>query len=223
MTPPAPAVLSPTERRRTGRVTRLALAAATDAVASSGLHAAELRTVFGSGNGDPVTVTTILDALSQPDGAVSPTQFHNSVHNAAAGYWSIGHGSTQPATSVGCFDSTWAASLLAAMAELRAAQAPVLLVAYDVEMPAPLSAVRDTDVAFGAALVLHPDSGWARLTVRHDAEAGETLPADPAFHPLFRANPAARALPLMEHLAARRSGELSAGYLDGQLRISIRC
>ena len=223
VSPPAPELLSSTERRRASRVTRLALAAAAEAEAASGVPAAALRPVFGSSNGDPVTVTAILDTLTRTDGAVSPTQFHNSVHNAAAGYWSIGHGSAQPATSLGCFDSTWAASLLAAMAEVRAAQAPVLLVAYDIEMPAPLSAVRDTHEAFGVALVLAPDDGWARLTVRHKPEPGETLPADPALHALFRANPAARALPLLEHLAAGRSGELSAGFLDGRLHVSVRC
>ena len=224
---PAPDILSATERRRAGRVTRLALAAAAEAAAASGLSASGLRTVFGSGNGDPVTVTAILQTLSQADGAVSPTQFHNSVHNAAAGYWSIGHGSAQPAISLGCFDSTWAASLLAAMAEVRAAQAPVLLVAYDVEMPAPLSTVRDTPAAFGAALVLAPalapEADAAQLSVRHEPEPGETLPADPALHALFRANPAARALPVLEHLAARRSGEVLSGYLDGHLHISVRC
>lgn len=221
LTPPMPTVLSATERRRTGRVTRLALAAAADAVAQAGLPPGSLRPVFGSANGDAVTVSAILDALSRPDGAVSPTQFHNSVHNAAAGYWSIGHASGQPAISLGCFDSTWAAALLTAAAEVRASQAPVLLVAYDAEMPPPLDAVRPTAVPFGAALVLVPDAGWASLRIRHEAEPGGTLPANPALHGLFHGNPAARALPLLEHLAAGRSGSLSAGYLDGHLLVEV--
>ncbi len=82
---PPPAILPATERRRTGPVARLALAVATEAAAASGLPAASLRPVFGSGNGDSITVGGILDALTRPDGFVSPTQFHNSVHNAAAG------------------------------------------------------------------------------------------------------------------------------------------
>ncbi len=59
---------------------------------------------------------------------MSPTQFHNSVHNAAAGYWSIAHGSRQPATCLGAHDWTWAAALLKAVAEVAATGAPVLLV-----------------------------------------------------------------------------------------------
>ncbi len=107
---PPPAILSATERRRTGPVARLALAVATEAAAASGLPPPSLRPVFGSGNGDAITVGAILDALSRPDGFVSPTQFHNSVHNAAAGYWSIGTGSGRPATCLGCHDWTFGAA-----------------------------------------------------------------------------------------------------------------
>ena len=63
------------------------------AAEASGLPYTTLRPVFASGNGDGITVGAILEMLTKPDGFVSPTQFHNSVHNAAAGYWSIGTGS----------------------------------------------------------------------------------------------------------------------------------
>ena len=53
------------------------------------------------------------------DQPVSPTQFHNSVHNTAAGYWSIATGSQQPTTCLACHDATAAAALLKAMAEVR--------------------------------------------------------------------------------------------------------
>ncbi len=75
---PPPAILAATERRRTGPVARLALALAQEAVAISGLAPASLRSVFGSGNGDGITVGAVLEALTQPDGFVSPTLFHNS-------------------------------------------------------------------------------------------------------------------------------------------------
>ena len=78
--------------------------------------------VFGSSNGDAVVVHDILEALASADRPVSPTQFHNSVHNAAAGYWTIATGSHQPATCLGCHDHTLAASLLKAVAEVEAEQ-----------------------------------------------------------------------------------------------------
>jgi hypothetical protein len=49
-----------------------------------------------AGNGDGSVVGSMLEALHVPDGAITPTQFHNSVHNAAAGYWHIAVASTRP-------------------------------------------------------------------------------------------------------------------------------
>ncbi|MET0042628.1 MAG: beta-ketoacyl synthase chain length factor, partial [Candidatus Thiodiazotropha sp. 6PLUC3] len=57
--------------------------------------------VFSSSEGDLDIIDQICLALSQEDRPVSPTQFHNSVHNAPAGYWSIGSGSHQGSTSLG--------------------------------------------------------------------------------------------------------------------------
>ena len=162
---PPPAILSATERRRTGPVARLALAVASEAAAASGLPAASLRPVFGSGNGDSVTVCAILDALVRSDGLVSPTQFHNSVHNAAAGYWSIGTGSGRPATCLGCYDWTFGAALMKAVAECAAEREPVLLCLYDAPMPSPLDVKRPTTGLFGAAVVLAPDGRGPRVGV----------------------------------------------------------
>ena len=106
--PPVPTILAPTERRRTGPVVRLALAvaqeAAQGAASSSGLPPGSLRSVFGSSNGNGVVVGGILEALAaaqEGERVVSPTAFHNSVHNAAAGYWSIATAGQQPATCLG--------------------------------------------------------------------------------------------------------------------------
>ena len=129
---PPPAILPANERRRTGPVVRLALAVAAEAVERAGLDPAALRSVFGSANGDGPVVGGILDALSAGGAGegrlVSPTQFSNSVHNGAAGYWSIatgGPGLCRSATCLGAGDSTWAAALLTAAMEVQEAQAAV--------------------------------------------------------------------------------------------------
>ena len=46
-------------------------------------------TVFTSSSGDGDNVHEICETLAAADRQVSPTRFHNSVHNAPAGYWSI--------------------------------------------------------------------------------------------------------------------------------------
>ena len=219
---PPPAILSATERRRAGPVARLALAVASEGAAASGLPPASLRPVFGSGNGDSVTVGAILDGLSRPDGFVSPTQFHNSVHNAAAGYWSIGTGSNRPATCLGGHDWTFGAALMKAVAECAAEREPVLLCVYDVPMPAPLDASRPTQGVFGAAFVLVPEVRGRRLDVAWSSEpGGDGAPSLAALRPLAAGNPAARSLRLLEILAQGGGGRFAVPLLDGALSVTV--
>ena len=106
---PPPTLLPATERRRTGLAARLALIVAQQASEMAGVMPGSIPSMFATSNGDGAVVHTIMQTLaaSQP---VSPTQFHNSVHNAAAGYWHIGVGSVRPSISVGGHDDTVAAS-----------------------------------------------------------------------------------------------------------------
>lgn len=210
--PPPPALLPPTERRRTSPAVRLALAVAAEATAGIGDRAA-LETVFASSNGDGAVVGGILEALHDPAGvALSPTQFHNSVHNSAAGYWHISVGSTAPSVSLGGHDGSFAAGLLAAVMAVAARGASVLLCAYDLPLPVPLAAVRPTGPGFAAALVLRPerDAGTlAGITLRHVAAPTPAAPPGDALDALAEGNPAARALPLLRALAARRAARIA--------------
>ena len=223
--PPAPTLLAATERRRTGPVVRLALAAAQEAATTAGLPLASLGAVFGSSNGDGPVVGSILDALAKAapgERVVSPTQFHNSVHNAPAGYWSIATGSHRPATCVGCNDDTFAASLLTALAGLQAAGGAVLVCCYDYPLPAPLSAVRDTGALFASALVLGEGAGPS-LTVSHESEGAREagVPLGPALQLLAGRNPAARSLPLLAALARGGRSMHEVAYLQGRLTIAV--
>jgi len=202
---PAPAILPSTERRRTGAAVRFALAAATEATAKEPDRAA-LETVFASGNGDGATVAAILDAMHEEEGVISPTQFHNSVHNAAAGYWHIAVGSTAPSVSLGGHDGAFAAGLLSAVTGVAARGNPVLLCAYDTPLPPPLAAVRPVDFAFAAAMVLRPAPGpgtRAALDIRYVAERLDEGPRGEGLDALAFGNPAARSLPLLRVLAAK--------------------
>ena len=227
---PAPAILAATERRRTGPVVRLALAVAQEAALSSGLPPSSLRSVFGSSNGDGVVVGGILEALAAArDGerVVSPTAFHNSVHNAAAGYWSIATAGQQPATCLGAHDWTWAAALLKAMADVAADGEPVLLCCYDHPLPTPLAALRPTAWAFGAGLVLAPPGvgrPMATLRVAYDPAPpapGAWMPRNTALHALAAGNAVAQSLRLLESLALAVSDRHAVPYLDGRLDIEM--
>ena len=227
--PPAPTILPATERRRTGPVVRLALAVAQEAAIASGLAPGDLRAMFACGNGDGVVVGAILESLAsagQQARAVSPTQFHNSVHNAAAGYWSIAHGSVQPATCLGMYDDSFVAGLLNAVVEVMAEHEPVLLCVYDHPMPPPLDAKRSIIAPLGLALVLSPDGvgrPLGRLSLRYQADPPPrpALPKNPAFHALAAGNPAGRGLPILEALARSEVATLAFPYLDASLTVVV--
>lgn len=226
----APALLNARERRRTSDTVRLALAVAEQCMSRIEIPANELAAVFGTSNSDGATVHHLLEALADPDGLVSPTLFHNSVHNAASGYWSIGVDSQLPATSIAAHDFTFGATLLKSAVQAASTGRPVLMVAYDMPYPEPLHSVRPLLDAFAVSLVLEPGrrhGSWAKLTVdwSSGAPAGETRPELAPLHALWKGNPAARALPLLEALASGYSHAVAIRYpSDGTLGLSVeRC
>ena len=223
----APTILPPNERRRAGEVVRLALNVAQGAAEGSGMAPETLRCVFGSANGDGPVMGSILGALAQaaPGSGhiVSPTQFHNSVHNAAAAYWSIATGNTQPATCIACHDFTWASAFLHAMLEVDAG-APVLLCVYDHPLPPAYARKRSILAPFGVGLVLVPygGGGFARVTAVHETDTAEHVaPETESLAVLANGNPAAQSLRLLQHLARRTSGRCDAPYFDGRLQLEV--
>jgi len=219
---PVPAILPAAERRRSGRVVKLALSVALEATARAGADPATLASVFSSSGGDGHNCHEICQALSLAGREISPTRFANSVHNAAAGYWSIATGAVAESNVLCAFDASFAAGLLEALAQVVVDGAPVLLVAYDCDYPQPLRAVRPIPDAFGVALVLRAERGprsRARLDAALTTETFERM-HDPALEELRGAIPAARCLPLLALLATGRSGRTTLEYLDG-LRMSV--
>ena len=224
-------LLSATERRRTGPVARLALLVAQEACEAAGAEAGSMRAVFGSSNGDGAVVTSILKTLSSADPQVSPTQFHNSVHNAVAGYWTIGTGSSQPMTCLGGHDGTFAAALLKSAAEVRVEQQAVLLCVYDLPLPEPLANRRPISATFGVGLVLTPrraPASVARLRVAYERDAPrpeDGAPRLPTLRALSCSNPAARSLRLLEALAHGEADHFCLEFAGGALRIEVtsRC
>jgi hypothetical protein len=213
---PPPALLPPTERRRTGRVVKLALAVASEAADGAGMDAGCLRSVFSSSGGDGHNCHELCAALAATPREISPTRFSNSVHNAAAGYWSIATGATLASTVLCAFDASFGAGLLEALAQVTVDRVPVLMVAYDTEYPEPLHSKRPFPDAFGAALVLTP-SEERNSTAHIDATLGPGLldsMSDAQLEALRTSIPAARSLPLLRQLALGLSGRTVLEYLD---------
>ncbi len=153
---PAVVPLPASDRRRAGRVVRLALGVA---AVAAGDDAKSLATVFASSGGDGENCDALCTALAQPAREISPIRFMNSVHNAAAGYWGIGLGVHAAATALCAHDGSAAAGLLDALTQLDPHTPAVMLVAYDADYPEPLRAARPIPDAFAVALVMTRERG----------------------------------------------------------------
>lgn len=208
--PYSPQQLPPNERRRATPVIRLAFRVAEEAIAATPVPPAAMATVFASSGGDVDVINRLCTALASPQRLISPTDFHNSVHNAPAGYWAIATGSRLPSTTVGAFDSTFAAGLLESACVVHAEQLHVLFVCYDLPLPPPMDAKRALGAGFGCALVLSPVRSLQTLAsaTLKLVDGGESTLAWPSLERLRTANPAARGLPLLAALAARRAERL---------------
>lgn len=221
---PNPAMLPPAERRRMGRVVKVAMGVAAEAILSAGVDAAQIASVFSSSGADGQICHEICEALALPAREVSPTRFSNSVHNVASGYWSIATGSQAPSNVLCAYDASFGAGLLESMVQISVDQRPVLLVAYDTEYPPPLNLNRPIPDALGVALLLTPEKGarcLARIETTLTAAACDSM-AESQLEALRRAIPAARALPLLQLLAAGHGGRTILEYLDGsQIAVQV--
>ena len=218
-------MLPATERRRAGVPVKLALSVAEEAFIHAGRETSSAATVFTSSEGDCDNIHAINCILADKPAEMSPTRFHNSVHNSAAGYWSIAAGSREPSTSLCAHDASFAAGLLESATQVVVNDAVVVLVAYDHAYPEPMSALRPIAGAFGVALILAPyktERSIAMLEIDFVAgRAIETMMLDAGLEGLRVGIPAARALPLLGALAGDAERQITLNYLDGN-HLSIR-
>jgi hypothetical protein len=225
---PLPMALPPAERRRAGAVVKVSLAVGQEAVLASGLRAAALPSVFSSSSGDAINCHEICSALASSDRLISPTRFHNSVHNASSGYWSISSGSMASSSVLCARDASFAAGLLEAMTQVVVEQTAVLLVAYDTDYPEPLRSVRPLPDTFGAGLVLAPQrserslASWTLAPASCFTGAAADRLDDDALEQVRSSIPAARCLPLLRSVAMQSSGAVVLDYLQGlQLAVKV--
>nr|WP_242112116.1 beta-ketoacyl synthase chain length factor [Luteimonas aquatica] len=204
---PSPELLPPNERRRASESVSIALQVAADACRHAGRDPATLPSVFASTHGDMAITDYICATLAGEPRAMSPTRFHNSVHNAAAGYWTIGNGCRLATTAISALDASFAQGLLEALAQLHDGAEAILLAAYDTAASGPLGTVTRSEGVLGGALVLSrrdPDRPDARAiaTLRATLVDGEP-PAAPAgaLARLGAGNAMAPMLPLFDALA----------------------
>jgi len=207
---PAPDILAPAERRRAPDTVALALEVAAAAVRDSGLDAATLPSVFTSAHGDLAVNDYMCSTLASEPTSISPTKFHNSVHNAAAGYWTMATGCHEASTALSAFDASFGAGLLEAATQCHADARAVLLVGVDVEAAGALASVTASTGLLACALVLSPRASERTVATFHWSLVGGksgTTPIRSAAARSLAGNAMAGALPLFEAIATAEPGQ----------------
>ena len=217
---PEAAILPANERRRSSDCVRWAVQVAQEAMVQSGLDPHEVATVFASSGGEMGVLDKLCRALATSERVISPTLFHQSVHNTAAGYWGIATSCQQSSTALSCYDDSCAVGLLEAVTYATIEARPVLFVAYDLSPPEPLNEARPIASAFATSLVLTSSSepALAMASVSLIAAQRNDVTEMPS-HDLERLrldNPAARLLPVLRALAMKGRHRVNMNVLDDQ-------
>jgi Beta-ketoacyl synthase, N-terminal domain len=226
---PSPSIIPPRDQRRCSNTVRLALHVAQQTIQAAGFDATATPSVFAYTAGDGQVVHRLLTALSKPDKPVSPTDFHNSVHNAPAFYWALGTGCQQASSSISAARHCFAAALLKAASQCLVDATPALMVCFDYPLPEPLAASYPLLAPLAIGLALSPSRtsrSLARLELDWDtgtnAEAERPMAED--LHALWSGNPAGHGLPLLELIARAHSQELRLpGSPDAVLKVQVSC
>jgi hypothetical protein len=202
---PAPELLPPTERRRAPDTVSVAMEAALAACRYAHLDPAALPSVFTSMHGDLAITDYMCATMASTPALVSPTRFHNSVHNAAAGYWTIAAECTRPYTALSAGEQSFGEGLLETCVQALAGNENVLLVAYDIDARGPLAPVAASKGLLSAALIVSPVRGehaLAQFELEIFTGAGlQSSQARPANAALVAGNSTESCLPFMEALA----------------------
>lgn len=207
---PAPPLLPAAERRRAPETVLYAAQAAAEACAMAQCEPAGLPCVFSSTQGDIAITDYMCATLASAPLELSPTKFHNSVHNAAVGYWSIATGCEQASTAVSCWIHSFGAGLLEAALQVADTQAPVLLVAYDAAAAGALRSAIPFDCGFAVALVLAPagQGSGPQLSLTPAEPGPASLPQADWAQALIARNACADALALLQALAGAQPVQL---------------
>lgn len=168
---PAAKLLPGRLRRRASRVTRLCAEVLDQAVGPLAGAEAPLRPriVAASAWGEIQITVDLLGAIAR-DELLSPTAFHNSVHNAALGYLSIATANERPSVAIAAGDFGVAMGALESIAAVVDDGGACVFIAVEERVPAPFCAADDERPSVAMAWVLAPPaftppSGVARSRV----------------------------------------------------------
>jgi hypothetical protein len=205
---PEAACLEGPLRRRASELTRMAIDSLAQAAAQAGHDPAQVPTVWATAHGEHTTALKLLAMMHRGEGKLSPTHFHNSVHNTAGGYASIATGNTSVSTTLTGGAELVAAGLLEAICLVEKTEGPVVLVLADEPLKEPFArADSKAPVALSLCLSSRPEGAIARLSSLR-REAVEPLQPEEHFGSLH----VAAGVPLLERVTRGQAGSVALEF-----------
>ncbi len=206
----SPIFLPANERRRTTATIKLALKVAEEAIENltksyPDINTQQLPVLFVSKDGDTLIAANMCEAVADEEPMISPIQFHNSVHNAPAGYWMIGQKNQAEASAISAGNASVANGILEAFLQSKAGKTPVLLVCYDLAIDNRISPSLTQPLPFGCAWVIEAESSQENIASPSLSMKLENLTSPIKTHPNpYQGLPAADFYPIIVALAQQK-------------------
>ena len=207
-TSPKPEIIPANERRRAPLPVKLAVESSWQATQAAGLDPKDLACVFVSGLGDTQLTDYMCKVLATENMQLSPTKFHNSVHNAAAGYWTISTGCMKAANSVAGFNESVSLALFEAFCQCIEENVPVLITFYDSQVSEILKPLLKNEQSFSASIIIEPcvsdaDQNILEMQVSSETSDWPELKLEANLEKNYQQNPSARILAVLKMLTAK--------------------
>ena len=174
------------------------------------------------------SLINMCKVLATENMQLSPTKFHNSVHNAAAGYWTISTGCMKAANSVAGFNESVSLTLLEAITQCVNENIPVLLTFYDAPASEMLKPLLKNEQAFAASFIIEPfdeESTTTQLSIKVSDESCNwpKIELCESLQKTYTENPVARVLALLNAFATATSPPFSIPLSDSSsLQLDIK-
>lgn len=181
---PQAKLIPPRDRRRASMFVRMAIEVMDHACRMGRVDPSSVATVFGSSLGDVEITDYMCSALAREPLSMSPTRFHNSVHNACSGYWSIATGAHWPANAVSAYDHSPAVALLEGAVLAIEERIPVLVAFQEARATHTFESIFPARNPLSIAMLLMQTSvcerplGTLTLALEHDSKS-KGLPVTP--------------------------------------------
>ena len=207
--PLQPGLIPPRERRRAPQSVKMAVEVLDQACSMAAVSPASAATVFSSAMGDMQITDYLCKVLVAPPRLVSPTRFHNSVHNATTGYWSITRNSHAPTSAISALNYTASMVFLEAAVQAAEEDLPVLMVSQEMAAPAALRTICPSDTPISLALLLSKPGLFSAPLASFRFGIQRKSTDWPALHPdldePFKGNFGSGLLPLLAAIASADS------------------